>query len=131
MPRVAAYLLVLLVGAELAVWEAFLVAGRPLGTALPLAAAVAVVGNLAVGLAGARVLGRPLGAVVPGVVWLGIALTLGSRTAEGDVVVPASFRGTAFLLAGTAAAALPVGLAAGRRGSRRGNGATPLGETRR
>jgi hypothetical protein len=125
--RVAAYVLVLVLGLELAVWEAFLVAARPFGVALPLAAALALVGNVAVGLAGARVLRRPLGAAVPGLVWLAVALTLGSKTAEGDVVVPSSFRGTAFLLVGTAAAAVPVGLAAGRRG----NGATPRGETRR
>ena len=126
MPRIAAYALVLVVGVELALWEAFLVAARPFGTELPLAAAVAVVGNLLVGVAGARVLGRPLGAAVPGVLWLVLALTLGSRTAAGDVVVTGTFRGMAFLLAGTAAAAVPVGLATGRRSR-----ATPRGETRR
>ena len=116
MSRVASYLLVLVVGLELAVWEAFLVAARPFGLALPLAAALAVGGNLLVGLAGARVLRRPLGAGLPGLVWLGVALGLGTKTAEGDVVVAGTWRGTAFLRAGTAAAAVAVGLASGPRG---------------
>lgn len=127
MTRVAAYALVLVLGLELAVWESFLVAARPLGMALPLAAGLAVCGNLLVGRAGARVLRRPLGAVVPGAVWLGVALLLGTKTAEGDVVVAGTWRGTAFLLAGTAAAAVAVGLGSGPLG----RGATPRGESRR
>lgn len=131
MSRVASYALVLVLGVELALWEAFLVAARPFGTALPLAAAVALVGNVAVGVAGGRVLGRPLGAVVPGVLWLGVALFLGTKTAEGDVVVTSTFRGMAFLLVGTAAAAVPIGLAAARREGTFRSGATPGAETRR
>jgi hypothetical protein len=65
---------------------------------------------VSLGLAGARVLGRRLGAVVPGVIWLGIALTLGSRKTEGDVIVSGGFRGLAFLLVGTIAAAATVGV---------------------
>jgi len=133
--RLASYALVLLVGIELALWEAFLVAARPFGTALPLAAAVAVAGNLLLGLAGGRLLRRPLGAALPGVLWLAVALALGTKTAEGDVVVAGTGRGTAFLLAGTAAAAIPVGLTSGR--ARRAPhglsqpGATPEPGTRR
>ena len=131
MSRVASYALVLVLGVELAVWEAFLVAARPFGTALPLAAAVALLGNLVVGVAGGRVLGRPLGAVVPGVLWLVVALLLGTKTAEGDVVVTSTFRGMAFLLVGTAAAAVPIGLAvAHREGTFRAR-TTPGAETRR
>jgi len=129
--RVASYALVLVLGVELAVWEAFLVAARPFGTALPLAAAVALLGNLVVGVAGGRVLGRPLGAVVPGVLWLVVALLLGTKTAEGDVVVTGTFRGMAFLLVGTAAAAVPIGLAAAHREGTFRARTTPGAETRR
>ena len=117
----ASYALVLVLTVELAVWGSFLVAARPLGHPLPVAALVAVVGNLALGLAGGRVLRRRLGAVVPGVLWLAIALTLGSARPEGDVVVTETFRGLAFLFAGTVAAAAPVALL----GVRPGPGATP------
>ncbi len=102
-------------------WEAFLVAARPLGLALPVSAVLAGVGNLVVGLAGARVLRHSVGAVLPRVLWLGIALALGTGTAAGDHVVPGDFRGTAFLLTGTAAAAAAGGLA----GIARKPGATP------
>ena len=106
--------LVLLLGCQLVVWEAFLVGARPFGLALPVAAVLAGVANLALGLAGARALGSRTGAVVPGVLWLACALVLSSRRAEGDVIVPNTGRGTAFLLVGTLAAAAVVG-AGGRR----------------
>ena len=108
--RAARYALVVVLALELAVWESFLVAARPFGVPFPLAALLAVVGNVALGVAGARVLGNRAGAVVPGVVWLAVALTLGSGTAEGDRVVPDSLRGVAFLLLGTLAAAGVVGV---------------------
>ncbi len=109
-----AYALVLVLAVELALWEAFLVAARPFDRPLPVAAALAVVGNLAVGLAGASVLRRPLGAAVPGLLWLVIALALGSTTSAGDLVVPNSGRGVGFLLAGAGAAAAAVALAGAR-----------------
>ena len=109
--RSAAYLLVLVLTVELAVWGAFLTGTRPFGLALPVSALVAAVGNLGLGIAGARVLGRPLGAVVPGVVWIAIALVLGSRTSEGDLVVSSSGRGLSFLIVGAVAATIPIGLA--------------------
>lgn len=120
---VASYALVLVLTVELAVWGSFLVAARPFGHALPLAALVATVGNVALGLAGGRVLGRRLGAVIPAVLWLGIALTLGSARPEGDVVVTESFRGLAFLFAGTVAAAAPVALSGVRHAPRATPGA--------
>lgn len=107
--RAVRFALVVVLAVELAVWEAFLVAARPLGLAFPVAGLLAVVGNVGLGVAGARVLGARAGAVVPGVVWLAIALTLGTGTAEGDRVVPDTVRGLAFLLLGTLAAAGVVG----------------------
>lgn len=115
------YGVVLVLAVELAVWECFLVGARPFGTAFPIAALLAVVGNVTLGLAGARVLGSRTGAVLPGMLWLAIALLFGSGRSEGDTVVPETARGLAFLLLGTLAAA---GVA-GATGSRHGLGATP------
>jgi hypothetical protein len=113
-PVAIRYGLVLVVALELACWESFLTASRPFGRPVPVAAVLAAVGNLAVGAAGGRVLGRPLGAALPGLLWLAVALLLGTGTAAGDVIVPESGRGVAFLLVGAAAAAAAVALAAGR-----------------
>jgi hypothetical protein len=118
---------VAVLAAVLAVLEAFHVAARPFGTALPVAAGLAVLGNLALGPLGARAAGRIWGAAVPGVVWLLVVLALSARRAEGDVVVTNTTRGTAFLLLGTAAAALAVAISGGRGRSR----ATPSALTRR
>jgi hypothetical protein len=117
----AAYALVVILSIELALWECFLVEARPFGTALPLAAALAVVANPVLSVAGTRVLRRRLGGVVPGVIWLVIALTLGSNGKGGDRVVTGDGRGLAFLLLGTVSAAV----VAGATGSRRPVGATP------
>lgn len=118
MRRAAAYALVLVLTVELAVWEAFLVSARPLGIAFPVAAAVAVPGNVALGVAGARVVGHRAGAVVPGALWLAIALVLGTRRHEGDLIVTNTFRGLAFLLGGTLAAAAATSATGIRRAGR-------------
>jgi hypothetical protein len=124
-PVLARFGLVLVLAVELACWESFLTAARPFGHSVPVSAGLAVVGNLAVGAAGARALRRPLGAVVPGVLWLAIALTLGTGTASGDVVVPETGRGVAFLLAGAASAAVAVALAGARFAGGPEPGASP------
>lgn len=113
-PLAVGYGLVLVLAVELACWECFLTAARPLGASVPVAAGLAAAGNLVLGVSGARLLGRPLGAALPGLLWLAVALTLGSGTAAGDVIVPDNGRGVAFLLVGAAAAASAVALAAGR-----------------
>jgi hypothetical protein len=113
--RLLRYVLLLVLAAELALWESFLVGARPLGSTVPVAAALAVVGNLALGRAGAAVLQNAVGAAVPGLVWLAVTLTLGSRTAEGDLVVTNTFRGVALLIGGAAAAAVAVAWSAARQ----------------
>ena len=120
------YAVVLVVALELAIGESFLVAARPLGLALPVSAVLAVVGNVAIGLIGARVLGRPAGAAIPGVLWLAVALVLGTKRSEGDLVVTSSWRGISFLVAGAAAAAGVVVVVSARK-----NGATPEAQLRR
>lgn len=120
------FTLVLVVALELAVWESFLVSARPFGTPLPLAAVLALLGNLALGATGARVLGTPAGAAVPGLVWLLPAVVLSTTGPGGDVVVTGGWRGVAFLVAGAGAAVAAVGV----RGARQTR-ATPEVEMRR
>ncbi len=115
--RVLRFGLVVVLACELAVWEAFLVGARPWGVAVPVSAFLAVVGNVSLGVAGARALGSRAGAVVPGVLWLAIVLGLASSRPEGDVVVPDTLRGLSFLLLGTLAAAGTVGVTGGRPGA--------------
>ena len=105
-----AYALVMLLTVLLALWGAFLVPFRVGGTLVPVSLVIAVVGNVLVGRAGARVAGST-GAVVPGLLWVAITLVLSSRRAEGDVVVPGSATGLGFLLAGALASAVAYGAA--------------------
>jgi hypothetical protein len=105
-----AYALVLLLTVLLALWGAFLVPFRVGGTLVPVSLVIAVVGNVLVGRAGARVAGST-GAVVPGLLWVAVTLVLSSRRAEGDVVVPGDAVGLAFLLTGALASAVAYGAA--------------------
>jgi hypothetical protein len=103
--RAWAYALLVLVTVLLALWGAFLVPFRVGGTLVPVSWVVAVVGNLALGRAGARLAGSS-GALLPGALWLLIVLVLSSRRSEGDLVVPGTTVGLVFLLAGAVASAL-------------------------
>jgi hypothetical protein len=94
----------------LALWGAFLVPFRVGGTLVPVSLVIAVVGNVLVGRAAARLAGSG-GALATGVLWLGVAFVLSSRRAEGDVVVPGSTVGTAFLVSGALASAVAYGAA--------------------
>jgi len=107
--RFPSYAVIVVLAVELAVWESFLVPARPLGLALPLSAVAALVGNLLLCRAGARVLGRPAGAVAPALCWLLIALGLSLNGPLGDLVVPGTLSGVLFLLAGVTGAAVGVG----------------------
>lgn len=120
MQRAATYLLLLVVTIELAVAECFLVAARPFGHPVPVAAAIAALANPFLGYAGGRVLRRVAGAVIPGFLWLVIVAVLGAQRAEGDVIVPATLRG--YTLIGLGAVAAVIGGVLG---------ATPQGQTRR
>jgi Family of unknown function (DUF6113) len=111
----AAYALVLLLTVLTTVWGAFLVPLRVGTVPVPVSVVVAVVGNLALGIAGARVVGRWVGAVLPGLLWLALALVLGSKRSEGDLVVPAGAVGLAYLVLGAVAATAAVVLAQPRR----------------
>ncbi|MEX2289976.1 MAG: hypothetical protein WD794_06575 [Mycobacteriales bacterium] len=110
----ASYALVLVLTLLFALWGAFLVPLRVGGVPLPVSWLLAAVGNGAVGWAGGRLLGRP-GAALPGLLWLAVALTLGSQRAEGDLIVPGTLPGVVFLLVGAVASAVAYGLAGPRR----------------
>lgn len=107
---VAAYALVLVLTVLCAVWGAFLVPLRLFGVPVPLSVVVAVVGNAGLGWAAIRITGRRIGGVVPGLGWLLIALAFGTPRPEGDVVIPSSAMGYAFLGFGTVAATAVLGL---------------------
>ena len=107
--RAGAYALVLLLTLLLALWGAFLVPLRVAGTLVPVSLLLAGVGTLVVGRAGGRLAGAT-GALVPGLLWLAVAVALSSRRAEGDVVVPGSPVGMLFLLSGALGSAVAYGL---------------------
>ena len=102
------YALVLLLALLLAVWGAFLVPLRVGTVPVPVSWVIAIVGNGVLGWVGGRLLGRR-GAAGPGIVWLVVALTLGSQRAEGDLVVPGTVPGLVFLVAGAIAGAVAYG----------------------
>ena len=107
---VAAYTMVLVLAVLFAVWGAFLVPLRLGGIPVPLCVVIAVVGNVGLALAGTRIVGRRLGGLVPGLVWLSIAFTFGSQSPGGDTVIPASVMGYAYLVFGIIAATAALGL---------------------
>ena len=122
--RLGAALLVTVLAAWLALVEVFWLPLRVFGVPVPVSVVAAVVGNLLlVGLA-ARLTGSRLGAVLPAVVWLVIAVGASLRRPEGDLLVVGGgvlgVFSTAFLLGGVVAAAFAVGkvLAAPRNGVR-------------
>lgn len=112
----AAYVLVLVLAVELAVWGAFLVPLRVGGVVAPVCWLVAVVGNAALGRVGGQLGGR-LGAGVPGLLWVGVVTLLTTRRTEGDVIVSAGVVGLVFLVAGALTSAVVCRLAPPRNAS--------------
>lgn len=129
----ACYLALIVLGAVLGIWGAFLVPLRLPGGVEGLSVAIAVVGNLGAGLLGGIGTGTRLGAGLPGLAWLVVAVLAGVSRPEGDLVVPGGLPadpgvgtvGMAFLLLGAVAAAIAVGIGPGPRsgfGRRSGSG---------
>ena len=120
--RLGGALLVTVLAAWLALVEGFWLPLRVFGVPVPVSVVAAVVGNLLlVGLA-ARLTGSRLGAVLPAVVWLVIAVAASLRRPEGDLLLVGGgvlgYLSLAFLLAGVVAAAFAVGkVLAAPRGS--------------
>lgn len=103
------YAVVLLLSGLLCVWGAFLLPLRLGGVPLPVGIVLAAA-TVPLGVAGGRLLGSRVGAVLPGLLWLGMALQLASLRREGDLVVLGDLRGLAFLGVGTVGALLAVGV---------------------
>jgi hypothetical protein len=100
--------------AWLALVQVFWLLWRVDGVPVPVSLPAAVVGNLLLVGAAARVSGSRVVAVLPAVVWLVIALGATMRRPEGDLVLPGGDALTStltlgFLLLGVLAAAFAVG----------------------
>ena len=114
--------------AWLALVEAFWLPLRAGAVPVPLSVLAAVAGNLLLVPLAHRLSGSRAVAVLPGVVWLVVALGATVRRAEGDLVLVGGGVtggvGLAFLLCGVVAAALAVGrvLAAPVRSATTGSG---------
>ena len=109
---VLSYLLVLVLTVLCALWGAFLVPLRLFGVSAPVSVLFAMA-NAPLVFAGRRVARSHWGGTVPALLWLGLALRLGTPSSGGDIVIEATPTGYASLLVGTVAAA--VGLCAPHR----------------
>ncbi len=110
------YALVLVLSVLCTVWGAFLVPLRLGGVITPLSLVFALA-NAPLAYAGCRVLASRFGGLVPALVSLLLALRFGSSTSHGDLVIPGSAVGYAFLGIGFLASI--AGLAAPRATSGR------------
>jgi hypothetical protein len=117
---VAVHLALVLLGAALGVWGAFLVPLRLPGGVEGLADLVAVLGNAGVGFAAARATRSVPAALMPGIGWLvAMMLTIGYLRPSDEVVIPGSLAsdpgigtvGTLFLFAGPLGTVVAVVLA--------------------
>jgi hypothetical protein len=106
--------LVVVLTVLLCVWAAFYVPLRIGSVRVPVSLLVAGVGNALLGRAGGQLLGTP-GVLVPGLLWLGLAVLLGSRRTEGDLVVTGDLVGTLFLAVGALGFAVAYGMTSVRR----------------
>jgi hypothetical protein len=104
--RVLAGVAVAGVAVQAAVVECFLVPLHVGRWPVPVSVPAAVVGNVLLARLMARLTGRRNTAVLPPVLWLGVVLVLAAPRAEGDLVVPGSPTGLAFLFFGAIAGAL-------------------------
>lgn len=113
--RLLGGLLVGLAAVEAGVLECFWVPVRIGGAATPVAMVCAVVGNVLLTRAMYRATGSRLATAAPVVIWLGLVLVLAAKTTEGDLVVPGTWPGLAFLFGGTISGAVTLGRLVGPR----------------
>lgn len=123
-PIVAVHVVLVLLGAAMGVWGAFLVPLRLPGGVEGLADVIALGGNLGVGLLAAYGARSIPAASMPGIGWLISTLVLSSTAwPRGEVVIPAKLGndpgvgtvGTLFLIAGIVGAVLAIVIANRRR----------------
>ena len=89
---------------------AFLVPLRIGDVPVPVSPVLAVVGNVALGVAAGRAAASRLGSVAAGLGWFGVVGIAAVPGPGGDIVLPASPTAYAFLALGALAAAVPIGL---------------------
>ena len=119
----------------LALVEVFWLPWRVGGVPVPVSLVAAVFGNVLLVDAARRLSGSRLVALLPALVWLGIALAAGSRRPEGDLLITGGDAVTqlvnlGFLLVGVVAAAFAVGRALAGPPVRRPGAGTSSGAAR-
>jgi hypothetical protein len=119
-PLPAVYTVLLLLGATLGIWGAFLVPLRLPGGIEGFSDVLAIVGNIAVGFFAARGARSVPAAAMPGIGWLVAVLVVGTQARPADeVVIPARLGadpgigtvGTLYLLLGAVGAVVAILLA--------------------
>jgi hypothetical protein len=119
-PLYAVYAVLLLLGAALGIWGAFLVPWRGPSGVEGLSDVLALVGNVAVGFFAARGARSVPAAAMPGIGWLVAVLAVGSVVRPADeVVIPSKIGtdpgvgtvGTLYLLLGAVGAIVAIVLA--------------------
>jgi hypothetical protein len=103
--RVTGAVLVVLATLEAATVECFFVPLRTGRWPLPVSAVAAVVGNVLLARLIVAVTGWRPAALLPPVLWLVVVLAFAAPRAEGDLIVPGTWPGLAFLFLGTIAGA--------------------------
>jgi hypothetical protein len=106
--RVLAGLLIAVAAIGLAVVEAFLVPLRIGSVPFPIAVLLAVAGNVVLARLAGRQTGSILAAVAAPLLWLLVVIVLSLPRPEGDLILPGSATGLAFLFAGAVAGAFGV-----------------------
>lgn len=82
---------------------------------LPIVAIIATTANFVVFWGAGWAMRSKLGSLLPAVTWLIVVLLLSVRRVEGDLIVTGSMAGQLFLVGGSIAAAVAVGLAPAAR----------------
>lgn len=102
---IAAIAVTALVGYELGLLGGFLALSSPelLGVPIPVGILIAVIGNVALGIWVVRVTRIRLALAAPVIGWVLAAFPLSVSRREGDLVLTADHRASAFLLLGAAA----------------------------
>jgi Family of unknown function (DUF6113) len=103
--RVLAAVVLAAASVQVAVVESFLVPLHVGRWPLPVSVLAAVVGNVALARSIVRFTGYRRLAPLPPVLWLAVVLVLSAPRPEGDLVVPGTLTGLAFLFGGAAAGA--------------------------
>ena len=113
--RAGSAVAVVVAAAWLALVEVFWLPLRVAGVLVPVSVVAAVVGNLMLVALALRLTGSRLLAVLPALVWVGIAVAAMIRRPEGDLILTGGgalgIVNLAFLLLGVTAAAFAVGRA--------------------